>query len=119
MKYLSIDEYDAVERASRITASYPAIRAFSPVAFSSQVNFPTRVAAEEELRRYSDITYELLVQKEWLETKLYSKQEADLILQLVEQIEATTADLFGRRTTPLMCLFPPMPIVRAVEAIAA
>jgi hypothetical protein len=117
MRFLSIDEYNMAERQARESASYPAIRAFSPVAFA-QVNFPTRVSAEQELRRYCDIMYELLPRREWLETKLYSAQEVVAIRQLVAQIRTITQRSFGRAAEPLMCLFPPIPIFRAIEAIA-
>jgi hypothetical protein len=117
LEYLSIDEYDTAERTARAVASYPAIRAFSPVAFT-QVNFPTRVNSERELIRYADIMYELLPRSEWLEKQRYTEQEKQAILQLVDQIRALTGDLFGRSVQPLMCLFPPIPIVRAIEAIA-
>jgi hypothetical protein len=117
MQYLSVEEYDRNETAARIGASYPAIRAFSPVAFA-QVNFPARVSDERELRRYADIMYELLPRQEWLETKRYSEREVEEIRRLVQQIQTVTASLFGRSVQPLMCLFPPIPIVRAVEAIA-
>ena len=50
--HLPIALYDQREQEARLTASYPALRAFSPVAFS-QVNFPTRIADESELRRYA------------------------------------------------------------------
>lgn len=118
MGHLSIEEYDALEREARIAASYPAIRAFSPVAFS-QVNFPTRVAHEQELRRYADIMYELLPRQDWLDTKRYTEREAGAIQKVVSQIYEVTARHFQKPVAPLMCLFPPIPIVRAVEAIAS
>ena len=116
--YLSIKDYDEMERRARVHASYPAIRAFSPVAFA-QVNFPTRVAEEAELSRYADIMHEFLPRAEWLERKLYSETEARAILRLVGQIRDLTHSLYGRAVQPLMCLFLPIPILRAVEAIAS
>jgi hypothetical protein len=74
---------------ARVVASYPALRGFSPVAFA-QVNFPTRVADESELRRYADIMYEVLGRDEWLNSKLYSRDEAKAIRQLSTQIETLT-----------------------------
>jgi hypothetical protein len=115
---LSIALYEEREREARVMASYPALRAFSPVAFA-QVNFPTRVADESELRRYADIMYEVLSRDEWLNTKLYSRAEAKAICQLSTQIETLTGALFGNPVQPLMCLFASFPLVRMVEHLAA
>ncbi len=115
--YLSIEEYDDSERFARVRASYPAIRAFSPATFL-HVNFPSRVTDEMELRRYADIMYELLPRREWLQTKRYSVPEVEAIRGLVQQIRSITASLFGSPVQPLMCLFPPIPLVRALESIA-
>jgi hypothetical protein len=116
-QYLSIEDYDERERRARALASYPAIRAFSPVAFQ-QANFPTRVSEEHELRRYADIMHEFLPRREWLEQRFYSESEARAILRLTEQIRELTRSLYGRIVQPLMCLFLPIPILRATEAIA-
>jgi hypothetical protein len=51
---LSIEEYDRAEAQAIRRASYPAIRAFRPAAFSL-ANFPIRVTDERELIRYCDI----------------------------------------------------------------
>src|SRR5437868_6161809 len=115
---LSIALYDRRENEARVRASYPALRAFAPVAFA-QVNFPTRVAHEAELRRYVDIMYEVLSREEWLNTKLYSRGEAQAIRQLSAQIETLTGALFGKPVQPLMCLFASFPLLRMVEHLAA
>jgi hypothetical protein len=117
MAHLSIQDYDERERAARADAPSPAIRAFAPLAFD-QVNFPTRVAEERELIRFADIMYEFLPRLEWLEQKGYSELEAAAICQLSDQIRVLTRSLFGRPVQPLMCLFPPIPILRAIETIA-
>lgn len=116
--HLSIALYDQRESEARIFASYPALRAFSPVAFA-QVNFPTRVTHEAELRRYADIMYEVLSREEWLKAKLYSRHEAQAMQQLSAQIEQLTGQLFGKPVQPLMCLFASMPLVRMVEHLAS
>jgi hypothetical protein len=115
---LSIERYDALEREARTVASYPALRAFSPLTFS-QVNFPARVVDEQELIRYADIMYELLPRRQTLETRQYGATEAKLINQLVGQIGDVTERHFKRRIRPLMCLFPPIPILRVIEWLAA
>jgi hypothetical protein len=117
MRHLSIADYDAKEREACISASYPALRCFSPIAFA-QASFPTRAAAEAELIRYADIMYETLPRCEYLEERTFIEAEAEAIMKLSGQIRAVTTKLFGRTVQPLMCLFPPIPIVRAVEAIA-
>jgi hypothetical protein len=117
MRHLSIADYDAKEREARITATYPALRCFVPVVFNI-VNFPWRVTEERELIRYSDVLQETLSRKEHLEERTYSEPEAEAILKLVGQIRALTGKLYGREVQPLMCLFPPIPLLRAVEAIA-
>jgi len=114
---LSIDEYDRAEASARRRASYPAIRAFHPAAFA-MVNFPARVTDESELIRYSDIMYELADRDAWYRKMLYSLDEQRLILDLSATIEALTRDLFGKAVQPFMCLFPPIPLLRAVEALA-
>jgi hypothetical protein len=114
---LSIDRYDELEREARIKASYPEIRAFSPLTFS-QVNFPARVSDERELIRYADIMYELLPREQTLSTKAFSKREALIINQMAGQIADLTEKRYGRRIRPLMCLFPQVPILRAVEWLA-
>jgi len=117
MSFISISEYDLRERAARARASYPAIRAFSPLAFA-HVNFPTRVSEEGELRRYADIMYETLPIQEWMEAKRYNEDEAEAIRRLADQIYQITGELFERPVQALMCLFPPIPIVRVIERIA-
>jgi hypothetical protein len=117
-KVLSIAGYDQRETEARVGASYPALRAFSPVAFA-HANFPARVTHEFELRRYADIMYETRSRKEWIETKLYSATEADAMVQLSAQIEQLTARLFGKPVQPLMCLFAPIDLMRVVEHLAA
>jgi hypothetical protein len=117
MRQLSIAEYDAAEKDARVSASYPALRCFSAVAFA-QVSFPIRVDDERELIRYADIMQETLSRREHLEERTYSEAEAEAILKVSSQIRALTGNLYGRTVQPLMCLFPPVPILRAVEAIA-
>jgi hypothetical protein len=117
VRHLSIADYDAEEKRARISASYPAIRAFSAVAFA-QVNFPVRVAEEQELIRYADIMQEMLSRREYLEARTFSEAEVAAILRVVAQVRALTGRLYGRTVQPLMCLFPPIAILRAVEAIA-
>jgi hypothetical protein len=115
---LTVEEYDRRQAAARVRATYPAIRSFAPAAFA-QVNFPTQVAREEELRRYADIMYEIADREHWLNRLEWSAAEQGLILALRAEIEALTARLYGRPVQPLMCLFPPLPILRLVEAAAA
>jgi hypothetical protein len=117
MRHLSIADYDARERDARISATYPALRSFSAAAFA-QVNFPMRVEDERELIRYADMLQETLSRKEHLEERTYSEAEAEAIKKVSEQIRAVTTKFYGRTVQPLMCLFPPLPILRAVEAIA-
>jgi hypothetical protein len=114
---LSVALYDQRESEARVAASYPALRAFSPVAFA-QVNFPARVTHESELRRYADIMYEVLGREEWLGTRLFSREEAAAILRLSTHIEEVTGRLFGKPVQPLMCLFPSIPLLRMVEHLA-
>src|SRR5262249_52615625 len=117
MRHLSIADYDAKEREARVTATYPALRCFVPVVFNI-VNFPWPVAEERELIRYSDVLQETLSRKDHLEERTYSEPEAEAILKLVGQIRGLTGKLYGRTIQPLMCLFPPIPLLRAVEAVA-
>jgi hypothetical protein len=109
--------FDAAERSARVDASYPAIRAFSAVAFA-QVNFSVRVEEERELVRYADIIQETLSRQEYLEARTFSEAEVEAILRVVTQVRMLTGELYGRTVQPLMCLFPPIAILRAVEAIA-
>lgn len=117
MRHLTISEYDAREGDARVLASYPAFRAFSPAAFNN-VNFPGRVTDERELIRYSDIMHETFSRQEYLGKKQFSETEAANILQLSAQIRSVTEKNFGTAVQPLMCLFHPMPILRAVEMVA-
>jgi len=115
---LAIEEYDRLQAAARARATYPAIRSFAPAAFS-QVNFPTQVTQEPELRRYADIMYEVVDRDHWLNRLQWSPAEQELIATLRGEIEALTARLYQRPVQPLMCLFPPLPILRLIEALAA
>jgi hypothetical protein len=63
--------------------------------------------------------YETVSRREWMEDHTFSEAEAEAMLQLVAQVRSVTAEHFGRAVQPLMCLFPPFPIVRAIEAIAS
>jgi hypothetical protein len=113
---LSIPEYDRLEQFARERASYPALRAFAPAAFA-QVSFPTRVSAEHELRRYADIMHENSSRKEWLDGYRCSRAERALIEQLRAGIADLTTSLFASPVEPFMCLFPPLPILRVIEAV--
>jgi hypothetical protein len=115
--HLSIVDYDRREREARVLATYPALRAFTPVSFQ-QASFPTRVVEEYELRRYADIMCELKSRSAHLEDRAYSDAEARLILELSTRIELLTGRLFGKPVRPLMCMFPPMPLIRMVEHFA-
>lgn len=118
MLHLSIADYDKTEQQARLSASYGALRAFAPVSFS-EASFPTRVTEEQELRRYADTMYEFFVREDVMESADYSESEAKAILRVSRQIRELTQTSFGRVVQPLMCLFQPIPILRAVEAIAA
>ncbi len=115
---LSITEYDRLDAAARISASYPALRSFAPSTFAN-VNFPARVGDEAEMPRYADIMYELADRKFWLNEMRWSEGEQRHMLALREEIESLTGTLFNKPIQPLMCLFPPLPIVRTIEAVAA
>lgn len=115
---LSIAEYDRRQALARVQASYPALRSFSPVSFAA-VNFPTQVTQEAELRRYADIMYETIDREHWLRKLRWSADEEKAILALRAEVEALTAHLFQRPVQPLMCLFPPLAMLRLVEAASA
>lgn len=115
---LSIVEYDRRQALARARASYPALRSFSPVSFAA-VNFPTQVTQEAELRRYADIMYETIDRDHWLRQVRWSPGEENAILSLRGEVEALTGHLFERPVQPLMCLFPPLAMLRLVEATAA
>jgi hypothetical protein len=116
-RMLSIANYDAAEAAAIVLASYPAIRAFRPVAFS-QVNFPTRVREEQELIRYADVMHELADRDLWYRRTPYSAIERTLMMGVSNDIEALTIRQFGTAIRPFMCLFPPIPLLRAINALA-
>lgn len=115
---LSIAEYDRRQALARVRASYPALRSFAPVSFAA-VNFPTQVTQEAELRRYADIMYETIDREHWLRQVRWSPAEEKAILALRGEVEALTGHLFERPVQPLMCLFPPLAMLRLVEAAAA
>lgn len=117
MRHLSISTYDAEERKARVTATYPALRAFAPVVFN-MVQFPGRVTDESELIRYSDAMHETYSRHVFLERMTYSETEAAAIQQVVQQVKCITAQNFGRSVHPLMCLFHNIPLLRAIEIIA-
>jgi SAM-dependent methyltransferase len=117
-EFLSIANYDQREIEARIHASYPALRAFSTPAFA-QVNFPTSVKHESELRRYADIMHETRSREEWLTSKFYSTEEAQAMLRLSAQIEQLTRALFDHPVQPLMCLLPQIDLWRMVDHLAA
>ena len=117
MPVLSIGTYDQAEAKAIIRACYPAIRAFRPAAFT-MANFPTRISDERELVRYADIMCEIANRNHWYREVRYSAKEAELISQLASRIEELTAGM-GHRIRPFMCLFPPIPVLRAVEALAS
>src|SRR5689334_17085012 len=116
MRHLSIADYDALEARARIDASYPALRAFHPAAFSA-VNFPIRVTEERELIRYADIMHELAPRDD-LRRKAFSGSEGEAIRKVAGQVRELTQRAFGRPVQALMCLFQPLLLVRAIEAIA-
>lgn len=115
---LSVAEYDRAEAEAITCLSYPQIRAFAPAAFL-QANFPTRVSNARELLRYCDMMRELEDAEFHYRKRLYSRQEADLIVDISTNIENLTGKLFGRPTQPFMSLFPPIDILRVVTMLAA
>jgi hypothetical protein len=113
---LSIGAYDCAEVQAIKRASYPAIRAFRPAAFSL-ANFPVRVTDECELIRYSDIMDELYDSQLYYRRLRYSREEAYLISSVSREVGILTQDLFGRAVQPFMCLFTPIAMLRAVMAL--
>jgi len=114
---LSIAEYDSREAEAVIAASYPAVRAFRPAAFT-QVNFPVRVTDERELSRYCDIMHELADAEYYYHGELYSDEEAAHISDLSANTRRLTHRIGGREIQPFMCLFPAITMLRAVRALA-
>lgn len=114
---LSIEDYDAREAEMSVSASYPALRSFAPTSFL-KVGFPGRVTREAELRRYADVMYETAGNSHWLKEMRCSAQEQRDVLSLRDEVQALSGALFGKPLQPRNCLFPPLPIVRTIEAIA-
>jgi len=114
---VSIEAYDRAEVQAIKRASYPAIRAFRPAAFSL-ANFPVRVTDERELIRYSDIMDEVYDAQLYYRGIQYSREEAYLITSVSREVGTLTQDLFGRAVQPFMCLFTPIAMLRAVMALA-
>jgi len=112
---ISIDIYNESERVAQIKSIYPANRAFKPAAFSI-ANFPTRISAESELVRYSDIMNELDDKKYFCDEKLYSENEIRLMKKSSEVTRMITKAL-GRETTPYMSMFPPISVLRAINSL--
>jgi len=115
---LTIGVYNRRERLARRQATYPAIRSFFPAAFAA-VGFPTRVTDDTELRRYADIMWEPASREHWLNEVGWSASEEALILRFRAEVRALTVRIFDRSVEPFMCLFPPMPILRLIEAVSA
>ena len=63
--------------------------------------------------------HETCSRREFLETKTYSETEAAAVLQIVKQVRSVTNKYFDRIVQPLMCLFHPIPLLRAIESIAS
>ena len=117
MKLLSIADYNRAEDEAVTKASYPAIRSFSPVAFRI-TNFPTRIQREQELIRFADIMYELADQNLWYRGIGYSPDEAAMMMAISDFVETLTRQTFDRGIRPFMCLFPPVPVWRTVNALS-
>lgn len=107
----SFDGYDEAEREALKTACYLAIRAFSPTHFHLN-GFPTRVAHEDELRRYADIMGETTPRGDYLATHFYTPAE----IKLMSVLSDRAFGLSGFR--PLMCLLGPIPMVRHITKLA-
>jgi hypothetical protein len=114
---LAIETYDRAEAEAAERLSYPQVRAFAPSAFA-QTNFPTRVREERALLRYCDIMREVENADDFYCERLYSEDEARLILETSDDIESLTGRLFGRSTQPFMTLFTPFDILRTVKLLA-
>jgi SAM-dependent methyltransferase len=113
---LSISDYDRAEAAAIVRASYPAIRAFRPIAFTA-VNFPMRVTEEAELVRYCDIMNEIHDRDFWYRRMTYSRVEGAMISGVADVIERITDEIGGVGVRPFMAMFPCIPVVRAVSAL--
>lgn len=115
--FLSIEAYNRNALSARVTAAYPALRAFAPTTFS-RINFPSSISDEIELRRYADIMYELLDRQCMLDGVLYSPDEGAAMVRLSDQVKSLTCSRFGSAVQPLMCLFPPIPILRMIKVLS-
>ena len=113
---LSIADYDKAEALARITACYPAIRAFTPTTFLRD-GVPTNATCEAELARYVDMMGEVWAFKDW-DKALFTEKEIGDINWLKWQVEVLTEKLFGTRITPISNLLSPWPVLRTVRHIS-
>lgn len=108
---MNLIEYNAAERKAIKTASYPAMRAFSPTYFHKH-GVPTFIQFEEELTRYVDMMGEVFAFHGWHKA-LFTPTEQEQIASLREHVH----DISG--IWPFSNLLSPWPTLRVVNHLKA
>lgn len=112
---LSIEDYDRAEYEATATASYPALRAFSPIYFLNH-GVPTNVTREIELIRYVDMMGEVKAFDGWNQAR-FNDIEASEITGMQARVWALTGQSFGKEIAPVSNVLSPWPILRVVRHI--
>jgi hypothetical protein len=113
---LSIEDYDKAEYEACATASYPALRAFSPIYFLNH-GVPTNVTREIELARYVDMMGEMRAFDGW-DKAVFDDQEVYDIQRMRSTVRLVTGELFGQQINPIANVLSPWPILRVVRHLS-
>lgn len=115
--FISIEEYNRNERSALKATPNRAIQAFGPVTFEA-LHIPHRVCEEAELARYVDALYESKGANYFSDAHRYSKEEAELVRWVSDEVVRFTGERFGRPIRPWISPLAAIPLFRVISALA-
>jgi hypothetical protein len=116
-QFLSIDEYNAVERASLAQCSNAEIAAFGPVVFNQQA-FPHTVRDEQEIVRYVDTMHDRAADQFFSTDFRISEAELALYNRIRDSVRDLTTTSYGRSVVPILAPLWALKTFRAISEIS-
>jgi hypothetical protein len=115
MQLLTVEDYDAAERAALDTAPNRIVECCQPTTFITE-SYPVRIASTRAAGRYVDVMHEGRSQGTF--DALLSgitRGELDLMQRVATKIAAMTAHYYGRRQVPRSAMLRALNVVRHIR----
>jgi SAM-dependent methyltransferase len=115
MQLLTVEEYDAAERAALETTPNRIVECCQPTTFTAE-SYPVRIASTRAAGRYVDVMHEGRSQGTF-DALLggITRRELDLFRAVATKIAAMTAREYGRRQVPRSAMLRALNVVRHVR----